>query len=996
MKTSFFLFVFFFLANCLFAQQTVQYHLTSDTTVQLVVGGKLDRNNSVGGKVSYFWDLYQYYKPGFEPLERLTLTNNGENTVEDIRMIFNDQREWYADTAISNELLSGNLTEKQKALLRWKLIHDNHVYFYKAENIISPESNDLVKFFTVYGIADCYMSNVNLWLLNNLVNNPDSSFYWGLNYGDHGVTEVKVDSSYAVFDADQNAFYLQLDNENLAGYDDIRMDEYLYIRTKRWAPLVPFYSPKNYVDVANFQSPGNYRTRFGEYPVFRSTSSIVLRPQETIEFYSDSSKSYHQLIFQDNGERPADSDVLSFIGNGLINYKPTPKALQSYQQEQEGSASIIIPVTSPFVITSGQLSGSVAIPQSTKFSIGYSTDQNEWESLFSTAEPRTTDLSLSLDTVISTFIKPAVYNYFVRLTWEGANIQNVSGLIDSLTLSSRFQISMFYFPKLIRGENSIRVESNETTGKDLQLNVVWKESSENNPPAIADEPIYPEDKTVVNAFDITFQWADALDSDNDEIVDYQFQLSDDSLMRYPLATNFDVSLRNIDSILKPEFHSSISDFLLPGKTYYWRVRALDSRNAWSEWSRVWQFECNGPKQPLNLRVDTVANGYVLKWDRPENDNAAYFKIFAFIKRGFFPTFATYYDSCSTNEYFIPFDKKIYPFYRVASVDEHGNESTTTKAVYIRDSIVLKAGQNYTLDSLSDNGYLLSYSTNTSDIITLNGRVINGKKEGKAIVFIHYINDVGRTIQTDQVVVMVRQGSLYFKPVSAERKYGEDEPIFSFTVTGFDSADNETALDSLPFIVTDAQKYSPAGTYTLSLSGGGDKYYKYVFDTASLTVMKNYLKVVGDTIQITAGDPLPTLTYKIEGLLGSDKISDIDELPVAQVDAGVSNYSGNYRITLSGGYDNNYELELKDGMLTVTPSTFLLYPNPTNGLLSIKIGEELLGKTLRIFRTKGKVIYTSQLYNIETRINLTNQPRGVYFFQIFDGSAVLRSGKFVIQ
>lgn len=996
MKTSFFLFVFFFLANCLFAQQNVQFNLTSDTTLKLHVGGKLDRNNTVGGKVSYFWDLYQYYTPGFEPLNRLSLTNNGEKTVENIRIIFNDQNEWYSDTAISSSVLSGSLSAKQKALLMWKSIHDNHVYFYKAENIISPESNDLVKFFTVYGIADCYMSNVNLWLLNNLVDNPDSSFYWGLNYGDHGVTEVKVDSNYAVFDADQNAFYLQLDNETLAGYDDIRMDEYLYIRTKRWTPLVPFYSPKNYVDVLNFQSPGNYRTKFGEYPVFRSTSSIALRPQESILFYSDTSKSYHQLIFQENGERPADSDVLSFIGNGLINYSPKPAALQAYHQNEEGSASITIPVTSPFVITSGQLTGDVAIPQSTKFSIDYSLDQNEWETLYSTADTGKVSLFVSLDSAISTLTKPAVYNYFVRLTWQGSDIQNATSLVDSLSLLSRFQISMFYFPKLIRGENKIRVESDETTGKDLQLDILWNENVDNNPPAIAGDAVYPQDKAVVNKFDITFQWADAIDSDGDEIVDYQFQLSDDPLMRYPLATNFDVSLRNIDSILKPEFRSSISDFLLPGKTYYWRVRALDNRNAWSEWSRTWQFECDGPKQPLNFRVDTVANGYLLKWDRPENDNAAYFKIFAFIKRGFYPTYATYYDSCSTNEYFIPFDRKIYPFYRIASVDQYGNESTTTKAIYIRDSIVLKAGQSFTLDSTSDNGYLLSYSADSTGIVTLNGRMIDAKKEGKAIVSVHYINDVGRLIQTDQIVVIVRQGSLYFKPVSTERKYGEDNPIFSFSVSGFDSTDNESVLDSLPFVLTAAQKYSPAGTYALSLSGGSDKYYKYVFDTATLTIMKNYLRVSGDTIEITAGEPLPALTYKVEGLLGTDKISDIDELPAAQVDAGANNYSGNYPIKLSGGYDNNYELELKDGVLSVLPSKFSLYPNPTSGLLSIKIGEELLGKTLRIFRTKGKVIYTAQLYSIETKINLTNQPKGVYFFQIFDGSSVLRSGKFVIQ
>lgn len=982
-----------------FGQQTEfsrSFLLSSDTTVSVTVGGKLDRYNTVGKPVSYFWDLYKYYTPGFEPLQKMTLTNKGENTVDSIRIFFNDERHWQSDTTIINHLIPPGLTAKQKALMMWKTIYDNHVYFYKAENIVSPESNDLVKFFTVYGIADCYMSNVNLWRLNALVNNPDSSYYWGLNNGDHGVTEVKVDSNYAVLDADQGAFYLQLDNENLAGYDDIRMDEYLYIRTKKWTPLVGYYSPKNYVDVANYLSPYNYRTKFGEYPVFHSSSYFSLRPGESFSYRFDTATSYHQVIFQDNGERPTEEDVLPFIGNGSIVYAPGINSLQSYQQRTGNDLSCIIPMTSPFVFTSGLINGDVNNPAGSHFSVDYSTDQINWTTIYESAAASTINFNNSLDSAIATLVNPAVYGFYIRLNWENAGSKDVSLLIDSLTISTEFQISKFYFPKLKTGNNEIVVQSSSSRPKQLQLDIDWKEKSDNDPPAIPTQPLFPGDNSVVNKLDITFEWPEATDFNGDSIVDYHFQLSDDSLMRYPIVSNYDVYLRNIDSVLQPKFHSIVTDFLLPGKTYYWHVRALDSKGAWSDWSPAWKFVCNGPKQPLNFRVDTTARGYLLKWDRAENDNTSYFKIFAFIDRGFYPTYATYYDTCSANDYLIPFDKKLYPFYRVASIDEFGNQSATTKAIFIRDSIVLKGAQTFLLDSLSDNGYVLSYSVNTNDFIDLDGRKITAKNDGKAIIQIHYINDLGRIVQTDQRVVIVKKTVLNFTVGDYVKKYGEDNPPFNYTITGFDNGDDESVLDSLPRIISEAGKYASAGTYGIYLSGGGDARYNYVFDTGVLTIEKNILKISGDTITIKAGEPIPPLTYKIQGLLGTDQISDIDEMPVAETDPRAATQSGNYPVTFSGGLDNNYTFEFVEGLLKVLPSELVIYPNPSAGDFYFRIPEEMVGKTVRIFSANGKLVVAVKLNTIISKINLSNQPPGVYFFQLSDGKHVLQKGKFVIH
>lgn len=989
----------FLIINCSSAQETIKnknFILSSDTAISLTVGGKLDRNNTVGKKVSYFWDLYQYYSPGFEPLQNFTLTNHGDKTIDSIKIVFNNQNNWQTESDLIKNLIPAGLTQKQQALMMWKLIYDNHVYYYKAENIVSPESNDLVKLLTVYGIADCYMSNVNLWLLNSLINSPDSSYYWGLNGGEHGVMETKIDGDFAILDADQGAFYLQLDNETLAGYDDIRMDEYLYIRSKRFTALAPYYSPKNYVDLANYLSSNNYRAKFGEYPVFHSSSLFSLRPGESIQYVFDSAKSYHQIIFQDNGLRPGDSNVLSFIGNGSFEYIPPITALQSYQKKSDNNLSCILPVTSPFVITTGQVYAAIQNPEGADFSVAYSTDLNNWTFLYQTADTGKLNIETPIDSAIGTLSKPAVYQYYIRLMWEGAVPSDVSEVIDSVNLSTNFQISKFYFPKLKIGNNSIKIESNIAEENALELDINWKENFENNPPDRVQQPKFPADNSVVNRLDITFEWPEATDMDKNEIIDYHFQLSDDSLMRYPLVSNYDIFLRNIDSVLKPQFHSTITDFLVAGKPYYWHVRALDSKGAWSDWSPVWKFVCNGPKQPLNFRLDTTANGYVLRWDRPENDNAVRFKIFAFTDRGFYPTYATYYDTTSDNEYVIPFDKKVYQFYRVAAIDAFGNQSATTKAINIRDSILLKVDETLVLDSISDNGYKLSYSVNENDFISLEERKITAKDKGKAIIQIHYINDLGRVVQTDQLVVIVKKPVLHIKPVDQEKKYGEDNPDFTLTISGLENGDDEAVLDSLPKVICTAEKYSPVGIYSLTLTGGGDNYYTYVFDTGYLNIQKNRLTISGDTITIKAGDPVPPLTFKVEGLLGDDDISAIDDLPVAQTSPDASRHSGNYLITFSGGADNNYDFEFSNGLLKVLPSQLVIYPNPSSGEFFFRIPEEMLGKTVRIFNESGKLIYWLKLNSIISKINLSNHPSGVYFFQLSEGSTVLQNGKFIIN
>ena len=109
----------------------------------------------------------------------------------------------------------------------------------------------------------------------------------------------------------------------------------------------------------------------------------------------------------------------------------------------------------------------------------------------------------------------------------------------------------------------------------------------------------------------------------------------------------------------------------------------------------------------------------------------------------------------------------------------------------------------------------------------------------------------------------------------------------------------------------------AGNYTLS----------------STTVSANVGEITPKTVTITAedksaymGDKLPELSYKADGFIGSDELT---EKPILSCDADMTK-AGTYEITVSGGAaSDNYKLVYKNGTLTVRQS-WIITVKPGNG------------------------------------------------------------------
>ncbi|MEA2043393.1 MAG: T9SS type A sorting domain-containing protein [Bacteroidota bacterium] len=94
--------------------------------------------------------------------------------------------------------------------------------------------------------------------------------------------------------------------------------------------------------------------------------------------------------------------------------------------------------------------------------------------------------------------------------------------------------------------------------------------------------------------------------------------------------------------------------------------------------------------------------------------------------------------------------------------------------------------------------------------------------------------------------------------------------------------------------------------------------------------------------------------------------------------------------ISGAYGKNtftgkiYFYEQESTLIKgISQNNFLIYPNPTNGILNLKASENFrnIGKdslSVEITNINGQIIYT---INNKSKIDISNQPKGIYFIKI---------------
>ncbi len=342
---------------------------------------------------------------------------------------------------------------------------------------------------------------------------------------------------------------------------------------------------------------------------------------------------------------------------------------------------------------------------------------------------------------------------------------------------------------------------------------------------------------------------------------------------------------------------------------------------------------------------------------------------------------------------------------VIEVSQDGNanyNAATTQSVSFNVSDASLQDQTITFTTISDKLY--------SDVFDLNATASSGLDvaytiiSGTATVSGSSVTVTG----LGEVVIEAKQsGNTEYNPatsvqqtftvnkaelnVTADNKsktYGDANPEFTFSYTGFVNSEDATALTTAPTANSTANETTDAGTANITVAGGVAHNYTFSYTEATLTINKAMLTAIAQDTTRKEGEVNPAFEITYSGFVNSDDVSTISELPVASCNADIDSPQGEYDIILTGGSDNNYDFTLVNGTLTITKGVGIsnpnlvqlkIYPNPVQSNLHISnIGIE--NTKIRIFNSSGNLIDVVNAIE-STKIDVSQYSQGMYIIKV---------------
>jgi len=184
-------------------------------------------------------------------------------------------------------------------------------------------------------------------------------------------------------------------------------------------------------------------------------------------------------------------------------------------------------------------------------------------------------------------------------------------------------------------------------------------------------------------------------------------------------------------------------------------------------------------------------------------------------------------------------------------------------------------------------------------------------------------DANYTMTFAPGTLSVTPAALVVKANNAGRAYGQTNPLFSASITGYVNGDDQADLLGTLVFSTLAGTNSPIGQYVVTPAGLSSTNYAVSFTDGTLTITSYALVVTGDNQSKNYGADLPAFTGTVVGVNNGDGItatfttaataaSNAGPHPITAVLTDPNNQLTNYTVTLING-----TLSIKPAPLLVT-------------------------------------------------------------------------------
>lgn len=269
----------------------------------------------------------------------------------------------------------------------------------------------------------------------------------------------------------------------------------------------------------------------------------------------------------------------------------------------------------------------------------------------------------------------------------------------------------------------------------------------------------------------------------------------------------------------------------------------------------------------------------------------------------------------------------------------GNANYFTPAPVQKLLTVNKANQTILFDAISDKTYGdaafgLSAVANTNLPVTFSSSapaklIISGNNTtiagaGSYTVTATQAGNSNYNVATATRTFNVAKASLTATADNKTRLYGDLNPTFTVSFSGFVNGDTKYELATLPVASTTAIATTGVGNYTISLSSVTDANYTLTNRTGLLTINQAPLMVTAQNATKIYGDANPILPLAYSGFKNGETSSVLSALPAASTIAKTMSNVGQYDILVSGGGAQNYALSYTKGQLTINKATLKVY------------------------------------------------------------------------
>ena len=211
-----------------------------------------------------------------------------------------------------------------------------------------------------------------------------------------------------------------------------------------------------------------------------------------------------------------------------------------------------------------------------------------------------------------------------------------------------------------------------------------------------------------------------------------------------------------------------------------------------------------------------------------------------------------------------------------------------------DKTILWKSDNEKVATVSDNGMIIARSAGQCSIIA---------------------STADNLIQAKCVVTVVKI-PLTAHVANTTKVYGDANPEFNITYSGFRDGDSEVGFSVPASISTIVDNSSKVGKYDIVASGAVSDKYEISYIPGTLTITKAPLIISAGIYTKKQGDAMPVFKASYAGFKNGENESVLTKQPVFSCEANDASAPAEYAVTISGADAENYDISYEQGHLTV--------------------------------------------------------------------------------